>query len=525
MNHTRTQQLFFYTTLFVALLFFCWSRFDGSNRIYYFGDGTNIINMIALLVEGYGWDESLVKLIEQHTHQKELDPFINLPSPDGHYYNFSGYVMVAATVCKVLYAIGAESLSITQIVHGLNVVFQALTLGLLFGIGRRLGDRNTGLLAIVFFVAFPLAVMEAHYERQESWLCLLGTALIYVALRFHEAQRLACILMGVLIGLSITAKYSHVFLGIVPAILIASEWRRQKLSVLVSYGALVSVALIVAMAINVPTLFLHFDDYLAEISGITKIYQRVNYPYAMEHYSYTGQLGVILTYFAKTLGWLWLAFLLVGLLVLLVPRWRPANIKTSAALAITTPVLFLVFYFAAQLIFIERNFATVEGLISIISAIGITQLARQRLVLLVVLMAATLFVPIKLDMVFVNHYVQKPENPPRRVFESKLKTNFEGFWIKNVYFTHNMTGEPPEKAPKMPRLYRVEDLNEHWSRHYVEKLQASGFSRVAVYCSEFSHLPPNNLTIYHSAAKYHYFVRHDEWPAGVANDYFLNNCP
>lgn len=531
MNAVTRDNLVFYSALTAVILFFCWSRFDNSDRIYYFGDGNTIVSMIGLLVEGRSWDDAIIQLIETQTYQEELKPFTNLPSADHHYYNFSGYVMLAATVCKGLYAIGLDSLSIPRILHGLNVTFQGLTLILLYLVANRAGGRFTGLWAMAFFTAFPLALIESHYERQESWLCLLGTALVYVALRFHEAPRIISLLMGILIGLSITAKYSHVYLGIVPAILLASQLLHSPASSrmhaardFITNGLIVVTGIVLAMAINVPSLMMHLPDYFAEIRGITQIYQKVNYPYAMEQYSYLGQMGVIANYFMHTLGGLWIAAFVIGTIVLLVPRWRPEAITLPVALVITTPVLFLVVYFSAQLIFIERNFATVEGLISIISAIGLVKITQQRQVLAAAVLALILIVPIRLDIAVVSHYFTKQDNPPRQAFELPLKQDFEGFWIKNVYFTHNYTGALPEKAPKAPRLYKVEDLNEHWSRDYVAKLQASGFTRVAVYCSEFAQLPPNNLTIYHSAAKYHYFVRNDEWPADVAKDYFRSNC-
>jgi hypothetical protein len=219
-----------------------------------------------------------------------------------------------------------------------------------------------------------------------------------------------------------------------------------------------------------------------------------------------------------------MAVMLIGAASLLIPRLRPINIDTPTAWAVLSPAIFLILYFPAQIIFIERNFVSIEGLASLVSAVGLTVIARQHWAVFSAVAIVTLSTALRLDATFINNYIHKSDNPPRLAFELPLKKDFDGFWIKNVYFTHNYTGELPEKPPKAPRLYKVEDLNEHWSRDYVTKLQVSGFTRVALYCSEFSHLPPNNLTIYHSAAKYHYFVRNEEWPAALAKDYFRSNC-
>ena len=114
---------------------------------------------------------------------------------------------------------------------------------------------------------------------------------------------------------------------------------------------------------------------------------------------------------------------------------------------------------------------------------------------------------------------------PRIEFQETLKKDFQGFWIKNVHVTVGFTNAIPEKPEKAPRIYHLEDYNQYWNAPHLKKLKENGFVHVGTYCSDFYDLPASNYTIYHAAAKNHYWVRQDEWPATVAPGYFKTNCP
>lgn len=144
---------------------------------------------------------------------------------------------------------------------------------------------------------------------------------------------------------------------------------------------------------------------------------------------------------------------------------------------------------------------------------------------MILLIALAAWKPLELDYRFVQHHIRHAGYQPRIDFQENLKKDFAGFWIKNVHITAGFLSSLPEIPGKAPRIYQFEDYNQYWTAPHFEKLKANGFVQIATYCSDFHDLPASNYTIYHAAAKNHYFVRQDEWPQTVAQDYFRTNCP
>jgi hypothetical protein len=533
-------RLFLLWVAIITVLFF-WSRLDLSHYIYYIGDGDAIVDLIRLMLASHVWDPNWTRLLDVVHPQKELLPFIEMPKPGESFYHMAGYMMMGAVLCQMLAMIGLGDVPIQMVLHVLNLVIQAGAVCLLYVIGKKSGNRLHGIFAATLFVLFPLAMLEAHYERPESWLCLLTTACLYCSLQFRTAPLRTSAIIGLLIGLSVATKASQLFLGLIPALLLLPLWLTpsdktlvQRSIRVVTCGAALCFCLSLALAINTPFIPENLAATIAGVKHLATFYATPTYPYAQVQYHYFQQLYVSLRYFWFTLGSAWCFFFGAGL-VAIAWQYRTASaVQKDYYLALSVPVLLFFFYSALQVNFIERNFSPWQGAICLISAQGMLWLwqwsknALSRVIhvgICAVAVVALAYTPAKIDFIVLQHYIRHRDTPPRIAFQESLRSDFPGFWIKNVYPDFKGTGKAPEKPGKAPRIYQIDDINDHWTKSALQKLETQGFRQVAVYCSEFSDMSANSLTIYHAAAKNHYYVREDEWPDSVPKNYFRTNCP
>jgi len=520
---------------------FLWSRIDTSQYIYYFGDGDAIVDLIRLMLTSHQWDPNWVRLVDVVHPQAELLPFLEIPKPGEHFYHMAGYMMIGAVLCQMLAMIGLGDVPIQMVLHVLNLVIQVGVICLLYAIGKKSGNRLLGIFAATLFVLFPLAMLEAHYERPESWLCLLATACLYYSLQFRTAPLRYSSIIGLLIGLSGASKASQLFLGLIPALLLLPTWLNtsgktlvQRSILVIACGVVLCICLSLALAINTPFIPENLAATITSVKHMASFYATPTYPYDEEKYNYLRQFGVSLSYFRFTLGTAWCFFFSAGLIKITVQYRSASDAQKDFYLVLSVPLLLFFFYSALQVNFIERNFSPWQGAICLVSAQGMLWLWQwgerslsriMRVFACVVAVLALAYTPARIDLIVLQHYIWHRDTPPRIAFQETLKNDFPGFWIKNVYFDFKVTGKAPEKPGKAPRLYQVDDMNDHWTKSALQKLESQGFRQVALYCSEFSDLPANSLTIYHAAAKNHYYVREDEWPDAVPKNYFKTNCP
>jgi len=359
---------------------------------------------------------------------------------------------------------------------------------------------------------------------------------------FHEAPARYTALIGVLIGLSAATKTNQLFLLMLPALLLlhfqltsATGTAAQKIQKMFALGFLVLFCTSVTVYIHTPFLITHANEVIAGLKDQANFYSTANYPYSEEHYSFLNQLFVSFRYYWFTLGSLWCLFLLTGTALLVKEFAENPSSKKIINLMVVLPILFLFFFSALLIVFAERTLSSIEGLLCLVTAFGFVRSMQQLEkikstkkifpVLTAAIILVMLFTPLRIDYLFVDHYIKHPDKPQRVAFQDILKKDFQKFWIKNVYYSFKIQQQLPEKPEKAPRIYQIDDLNEHWTKNYLALLEQNGFRRIGVYCSEFFDMPPNTLTIYHAAAKNHYYVRADEWPAEIATDYFKTNCP
>ena len=525
----------------LALLFFAWTRIDTSSRIYYFGDGNVVVELIRLMLSSHNWDPNWVRLEGIITPQPEALTPESSHSSSGIFYNLSGYILAGAGISKILYGLGFSDWPIPSILRGFNILIQLATLLLLYLTGKKLFNRCAGLLAALLFVVFPLVVMEAHYERPETWLCFLLTAVLCCCAYFYDAPLRYSALIGVLTGLSMASKTNQVFLLGLPGLLLLHSWLTTKTeSVAIKTkkffigGTVMVLCVLLTLFIHAPFLLTHLGEVIEGLKGQANFYSSPAYPYSEEHYSFAHQLFINLRYFHFTLGSLWCLFFLIGLVFLVLDYLRHPSSQKIVNITLILPIVILLVFSASLAVFTERSLSSLEGALCLVTAVGFVYAAQQlqqfistRVIattLTAVLLLLMLLTPLHLDYVFVDSYVHHPQKTKRVLFQEALKKDFPKFWIKNVYFALKVRGELPAKPEKAPRLYQIDDLNEHWTPKYLGQLEQNGFRKVATYCSEFYQQPPNTLTIYHAAAKNHYYVRMDEWPAEVPSDYFKTNC-
>jgi len=529
--------------LLLVILLFGWTRIDTSDHLYFIGDGTLIVTLIEEMLKSGDWTADIGRVAHTVQIQAEWQPYAeDLPWPGGHYFNLSGYVVVATAFCKGLQILGFDSLSIPFMLRGFNVVLQSLTLTLLFFMGRQIAGRSLGLLNMLFFTLLPLTVTEAHSERPESWLIFLTTLMLCASLKYPQAPRRSAFIIGSAFGFSVAVKFSQLFLGVIPFAVLCHLFSQPsstsffaRMRDVFFHGAIMAVGAVLAIVITVPVILQNLPDYFREVARISHFFDTPHPMYATGNYHYLSQLMYMGNYFQATLGIAWCLMLLSGFYLCLFPPAFGIRMPLYYRLSLVIPPAFILFYFALKFNFMERVFSATEPMLCILSALGassIYKLAEKfsdkkilSISVMFFVMGLVFYKPMELNYKFVQHHIRQPGYQPRLEFQEMLKNDFYGFWIKNVHVTAGFTGAIPEIPGKAPRIYHLEDYNQYWSAPHHERLQQNSFILIATYCSDFFDLPQSNHTIYYAAAKNHYWVRQDEWPAAIAPGYFKTNCP
>lgn len=520
LRHAAFSRICFYTLLLAVLAFFAWSRYDSSEKVYFFGDGNLAVEMVELMLREGDRDANWHRLAGRLQVPEALQKYAPAPDPQGHFYNMSGYFVLATHFTSLLP--DRLSLNTAQSLRLLNVLLQTATLLLLALIARQWQDRWLALIALLFYVAFPLAMMEAHYERTEALLTFLATLLLYGAFLFGRRPFTAAVLMGIALGLSLASKISQLYLGLVPALLFASvlwrcnagQWLQQVKQVLLQALVLLA-ALLVSIYLTVPFILEHPLLYLDEVRDLMAIQQHPETPYLIENYSMLQQWRITVSYFVSTLGAAWLVLLAAGALY---------ACRSWQGRLVAVPVIFLVLYLGQYHSFFERNFSALIPYLCLLAALPLAALCRKYPPLL--LLALLVALPsLQLSHTLVTRFFHGNDYQQRQAFQNQLKEDFHGYWVKSIddgYVRHAVLPTVPDGKP---RIYVVEDFNHPSVGRYLQLLSDAGYVRMGEYRSDFYGMVPNNITIYHEAGAYHYFVRRNDWPSALAQDYFKTNRP
>ena len=101
-------------------------------------------------------------------------------------------------------------------VRALATAFSCLSLWLVYAMGRRCFNWQSGCLATFFVAVSPVAVQQAHFYTVGSIFTFLILAFFYVVLQALEmSQRWVYVLGGVLVGATGAVRLNGLLLGIV----------------------------------------------------------------------------------------------------------------------------------------------------------------------------------------------------------------------------------------------------------------------------------------------------------------------
>ena len=527
------QQWLFLAWLIVVCASFLWLRLDFNNRVYFHGDGDLVTELLRLMLQSGDWESNWHRLVALERFQQigQVNGFdLN---PVGHFYNLGSYMVLAAAFCKLAFALGWDATALPLLLHCFNVLLQIGCACLLFHLGKQLKDRWLGLVAVTCFTVFPLAVLEAHYERPESLLSLLTLATLVLAFHWKNFPRACAILTGACIALAAAAKLNQLFLGLVPAIVILANIWHSRATWQQSFreATLQTLFMVIAgfalLLLVMPDIIIHGADFLREMASPYAFQKHPDPPYLVEDFSAMHQLQMVLNYHLAITGLLFVCMIAAGAICIL--RQNFSSVSIALRLTIILPALLLIVYHAQFPGFYERSLSPLHGILMLLAACGVYQAVaffpkRIEPALMLLLTVFAVAKPIQLDTHFVNRFVKQQGNEQRLLFQQQLKQHFPGFWIKpdidDHFYVHSII---PEKPPKAPRIYVLRDYNDTASSRYLALLQQNGFHLIGEYRSEFFGMPPNNLTIYHEAGRYWYLVLDEDLPTNISKDFYFAN--
>ena len=125
-----------------------------------------------------------------------------------------------------------------------SVLFLVATLTATYYLGRELYDRDTGYLASLFFLSFPLVMRLGASAMMDMQLTAFFTLALLVSLRLTRAPSYwLAILMGLLIGFGLLTKYTMVLIfGIlIMCFVFVSTIREKKIYFLLAFVVSISL--------------------------------------------------------------------------------------------------------------------------------------------------------------------------------------------------------------------------------------------------------------------------------------------
>ncbi len=509
--------------VFVAL------RFDSSERTYFQVDDQVVVWLVDDAVNNGNWQPDWGRA-ENAAPEREgyfAAEAERTDIPHAHHYNFALHMMLSAAIIKPLRELGVTAPTIT-LLHHIALFWDAVSLLFLVLAARQLGSTTAlAFTAALLYSVFPLAVQGSHYARPDALLTAMGSALLWLALaKTRLPQWLWLATSGLALGIATGGKASQLMLGIFPAItccsvLLQAEQRHWRtLAAIAASGS----ALLLLVGLVLGLMFvagdIHPRDFWLSLLSVQRYYEHPAPPDTLEHYSYLAQLLNIGDYFRATLGWPLLLAMLAGAFSL------AQRADKLPLLLLTVPLLFFTAYFASVPAFFDRSFSALAAAIVLLAGCGLHAIIRAiprlpaKPVCATLLAIAASWQPLQIQFHLQTDHLRHHHNDDRLAFQKALKERLSkktgvDFWIKNIDRGDLFGRTLPEKPPKNPRIYVLEDLNDWNSREYRAELLANGFVQVAEFTGDFADMPTNSLITVHEAARFHYFVRRDEWPGDL----------
>lgn len=515
---SRAAHVFFWLCLAVT---FVTLRFDNSDRLYFLGDD----NLVAFLVEDINtsghwqpdWYRARAGLkIDAYFEQENTRTDL----PHDHHYNFTAQILSGAALLKTARALGSD-VHVPALLHHLAFFWETVSLLCVIGAARHLGGAPLARVAALLYTVFPLAVQGSHYARPDALLTAMGSAILWLSLLHDRMKPTAWIAANAgVLAFAIVGKASQLMLGIFPALafmhmLVSTAPGSNRLSRVLIQGTALAFSIGALVSITFALADIRWHDFILSTQQIMLYYNNPSPPDGLAHYSWFAQCANILHYFHATLGAPWLLAMAIGTVSL----WSKHRF---AAAVLALPIFLFTVYFASVPAFFDRSFTSSSSAFVLLAAAGIGHLTahitrpRRSAILTLLVAMAFSYQPILISADLYTDHLGKHRSEQRLAFQKTLKSEWPGFWLKNVARSDIFGRALPEKPPNNPRIYVVEDFNDWNSTQYVQQLRDNGFVAVTVFTGDFAHVPTSSLHTVHEAARYHYLVRRDEWPASKA---------
>jgi 4-amino-4-deoxy-L-arabinose transferase-like glycosyltransferase len=139
-------------------------------------------------------------------------------------YNFSSYHTTLFFLRSFAGFLHLDTLTDLAFYRITSLVFQLVTLMLIFLTAKQLGGYACGLLAAAFFAVMPQPVIDAHYARPESFVMLLVMMAAWLALRANTTRLLRYHLLAAGIwGVAFACKVSFAPMALLAVLQL--QWR------------------------------------------------------------------------------------------------------------------------------------------------------------------------------------------------------------------------------------------------------------------------------------------------------------
>lgn len=505
--------------LAIALAFLA-LRLDTTDRLYFHGDDTIVVWLVDEIVATGDWQPDWYRAkagIRRSAYAIAEEQRTDLPHD--HHYNFTGHILLAAALVKPLRSLGSETPTIV-LLHHLSLAWDILSVLCVAAAAQRLGGSRLALVAAALYSVLPLTVQGSHYARPDAFLTAMGSLLLWLALRRPAmAGGRWQLASGLALGAATAGKASQLMLGLTPALAAVGPFlftpaRRTAgtLAGIVRDGLVLAALTAAVLGVMFALADIAPRDFWLSLLSVQRYYAMPGPPDRLEPYSWGIQLLNILHYFYSSLG----APLLLALLVGTAALWRSG--ERTATLVLAAPPLLFLLYFASVPAFFDRSFCALAGHFALLAAAGVLAVARAlpgwpAMPVWVLLTLAFAWKPLLIQYHLQTDHLRDRHHEDRLAFQKSLKAQWPDFWIKAVDRSEMFSMSLPERPPKNPRLYAVEDLNDAHSRRYLALLAAHGFVEVARFEGDFADMPTNSLITVHEAARWVYFIRADERPA------------
>jgi len=144
----------------------------------------------------------------------------------------------------------------------LSALYATATIGLVFLLGRRIGDAKVGLWAAALYAVLGNPVLHAHYGTTDSAVTALITAAVWLSIRAWQERSLGGqIGAAIIVGLATSTKYNAAVAGGVPLVgaWMTATSRRLSLAQRVGVALAIPAVAIVFLLATSPYIVLDYE--------------------------------------------------------------------------------------------------------------------------------------------------------------------------------------------------------------------------------------------------------------------------